>query len=364
MRKLVLIATLLAMLSTVSISTIQAQGTIPVTCGDVIEGEFLDSGSHRFSIRLTQGTKLLAWAERDGSYSEVSMEFDLYGPRENRLTGTPRNSAINLYTDPLPESGLNDLKLYNADSDGGDYILYISCVDESGSLISNDRFNTMAQCGNTFSRNFPKSEVHRYFINLNSDDILSVLAERNGSYSEVSMEFDLYGPRENRLAGTPRNSTISLETDPLPRSGLYHVNIYNSDSEGGDYNFYISCVQNGRNIQAGTVPVASNNNTITLIGDFQGEVGCPSSEGVRGDWSANCTTTQMNSDNSSYSWQTTEIPQGTWEVRVTESGSVDDSYGENGSLNGDNIRFSVDRNGQTVTFTYNPNSHELDITVR
>ena len=64
-----------------------------------------------------------------------------------------------------------------------------------------------------------------------------------------------------------------------------------------------------------------------------------------------------------YMWSTNAIPAGNWEVKVTMNYRWDENYGMNGEYRGSNIPFSVSTAGQPVTFTYDSNTHLLDILI-
>ena len=96
---------------------------------------------------------------------------------------------------------------------------------------------------------------------------------------------------------------------------------------------------------------------VTLPGSFQAAVGCP------GDWQPECLVTLMfpNGDGT-YSWATNQLPAGSYEVKVAHGLSWSENYGVGGALDGDNHEFTAAAN-KSVVFTYNINTHLLEITV-
>ncbi len=117
----------------------------------------------------------------------------------------------------------------------------------------------------------------------------------------------------------------------------------------------------------GTVPPAASSGSsggsgtsggmiaVTLPGDFGDEIGCGS------DWDPACQLTRMSSlSGGVYTFQTRQIPKGTWEVKVALNGTWDENYGANGVSYGENIRFVVPADNRLITFTWNSSTKRLD----
>ena len=105
--------------------------------------------------------------------------------------------------------------------------------------------------------------------------------------------------------------------------------------------------------------ITDNVNSViaTAPGNFQSELGCP------GDWDPGCLRSWLQDPDGDgvYVFSTTSIPAGNFEVKVAHNESWDENYGAGGVPNGLNITFSVGTN-ETVTFTYDPITHILDVT--
>ena len=105
--------------------------------------------------------------------------------------------------------------------------------------------------------------------------------------------------------------------------------------------------------------VTDNKNSIiaTVPGSFQSELGCA------GDWDPGCLRSWLQDPDGdgTYSFETTALPQGSYEAKVTINESWDENYGQGGVPGGANISFSVPTNNAKVTFRYDPNSHILSI---
>jgi hypothetical protein len=105
--------------------------------------------------------------------------------------------------------------------------------------------------------------------------------------------------------------------------------------------------------------VTDNVNSIiaTVAGSFQSELGCP------GDWDPSCLHSWLEDPSGTgvYSFVTTALPHGAYEVKVAINESWDENYGQGGVPNGANIPFSVPSDGARMTFTYTPSTHILTV---
>ena len=97
---------------------------------------------------------------------------------------------------------------------------------------------------------------------------------------------------------------------------------------------------------------------VTLPGSFQSEVGCP------GDWQPDCLASLMQDGDKDgvYTWSTSAIPDGSYEVKVAHGGSWDENYGVGGAPGGANYTFTA-TTGKLVEFRYTLATHVLEIIV-
>jgi glycosidase/fibronectin type 3 domain-containing protein len=95
----------------------------------------------------------------------------------------------------------------------------------------------------------------------------------------------------------------------------------------------------------------------TVPGDFQSELGCA------GDWDPSCLRSWLQDPDGdgTYSFETTALPAGSYEAKITINESWDVNYGQGGVLNGPNIPFSVSSDNASVEFSYDSLSHVLTI---
>ena len=98
--------------------------------------------------------------------------------------------------------------------------------------------------------------------------------------------------------------------------------------------------------------------TVTLPGSFQSEVGCP------GDWQPECLASLMQDGDKDgvYTWSTSSIPSGSYEVKVAHGLSWNENYGVGGVPNGGNYSFTAET-GKLVEFRYTLATHVLEILV-
>ncbi len=94
-----------------------------------------------------------------------------------------------------------------------------------------------------------------------------------------------------------------------------------------------------------------------LPGTLQGALGCP------GDWAPDCLRTLLTDVDGDglYSFETTELPAGDYEVKVAYGETWDVNYGEAGESYGPNILFTVENDGTLTSFTYDPETFLLTI---
>ena len=97
---------------------------------------------------------------------------------------------------------------------------------------------------------------------------------------------------------------------------------------------------------------------VTVAGSFQNEAGCS------GDWQPDCGATRLIHDAAAGMWQGSfALPAGSYEAKVAINNGWDENYGQGGAQNGANIPFTVPAGGAPASFSYNPNTHVLTITV-
>ncbi|MBM6405697.1 hypothetical protein JQN72_15755 [Phycicoccus sp. CSK15P-2] len=97
---------------------------------------------------------------------------------------------------------------------------------------------------------------------------------------------------------------------------------------------------------------------VTAPGSYQSELGCGD------DWQPGCMRPWLQDPDGdgTYTWATTRIPAGTWELKVAHGLSWDESYGAGGSPDGGDITLTVPSDGARTTFVYDSSTHFLTVT--
>jgi pullulanase-type alpha-1,6-glucosidase len=98
---------------------------------------------------------------------------------------------------------------------------------------------------------------------------------------------------------------------------------------------------------------------VTAAGSFQSELGCP------GDWAPDCLRSWLKDPDGdgTYTFTTSAIPAGSYEVKVTHGLSWDENYGAGGAPGGADIGFDV-AGGTATVFSYDVASHVLTVSSR
>jgi glycosidase len=100
-----------------------------------------------------------------------------------------------------------------------------------------------------------------------------------------------------------------------------------------------------------TAAPAPQRDFVTVAGDLQSEIGCPS------DWDPGCGTTDLAFDTSDGQWHGTfSLPAGSFEWKIAINHSWDENYGAGGASGGSNIALSVGSPGE-YRFTWNQVTH-------
>jgi glycosidase len=95
----------------------------------------------------------------------------------------------------------------------------------------------------------------------------------------------------------------------------------------------------------------------TAPGSYQSELGCS------GDWDPSCLRSWLEDPDGDgiYTFETTALPQGSYETKAAIGESWDENYGQGGVRNGANIPFTVPFDGAKMVFRYDATSHVLTI---
>jgi len=95
---------------------------------------------------------------------------------------------------------------------------------------------------------------------------------------------------------------------------------------------------------------------VNVPGSYQAAAGCPA------DWQPDCEATALELGEDGLYTATHALPAGDYECKIALDGSWAVNYGVDGVTDGDNYTFSLAADGN-VTFSYDPETHILTITV-
>ncbi len=124
---------------------------------------------------------------------------------------------------------------------------------------------------------------------------------------------------------------------------------------GGDTaeNAFTTAAGQIRDVIAGVNP---NEGMVNVPGSYQAAAGCD------GDWDPTCAVTAMTLGDDGLWTSSHALPAGDYEGKVALDGLWAENYGVDGELDGPNYPFSLAADG-TVSFSYDPESHLLTITI-
>lgn len=96
---------------------------------------------------------------------------------------------------------------------------------------------------------------------------------------------------------------------------------------------------------------------ITAAGSMQEELGCAK------DWDPACMAPWLIDPDGDgvYTWSSTALPAGNYEMKVAHGLSWDENYGAGGAEGGDNVAFAVPKAGTKVTISYTLATHEIQV---
>ena len=158
-----------------------------------------------------------------------------------------------------------------------------------------------------------------------------------------------------------------------PPEGTYE---YKAALNGGwDENYGAGAAPGGSNISLAVAAGASvkfyydhethwitdtvNSSIVTFPGSFQSDLGCA------GDWDPACLRSWLEDPdgNGVFTFETTELPAGSYEGKAALAESWDVNYGEGGAPGGANIPFTVPAPHSTVLFSFDSATHVPSVTV-
>jgi hypothetical protein len=133
----------------------------------------------------------------------------------------------------------------------------------------------------------------------------------------------------------------------------------------GDWGNALTFILNGEKTPEEAYTFAQEAIETAIAADTEGMVNVPGSwQSTVSDceWDPKCEATALTLGDDGLYTGTFTIPAGDYEVKVALDGGWDTNYGVDGVAGGDNYLFTVEADGD-VTFTYDPETNLLDITL-
>lgn len=138
---------------------------------------------------------------------------------------------------------------------------------------------------------------------------------------------------------------------------------YGAHAVAGGANIALTVPSGGKSVTFVYDPVSHwitddvNTPVVTAAGDFQTSLGCSA------DWAPDCLDPWLEDPDGdgTYTFTTTAVPAGSWQVKAAVGMSWDESYGVGGAAGGANIGFTVPAAGATTTFSYVASTHVLTV---
>ncbi|MEL6150325.1 MAG: hypothetical protein AAFU54_00245 [Chloroflexota bacterium] len=228
---------------------LHAQESVPLACGDNITGAFNGAETEfDYNIFLTSGSRMIVHIDAlpvgsDASGFEVEI-VDLNGFIIESVGFLPDERTVTTETGQLLREGVYDIEV--SSTTPGAYQLFVSCVDASGTVVSDNNLVNGVQCGGEVENTFLRpDELHRYYLNLQTGDALTVNAfTLDGEFADMTIELGLYSPNNDeidRVNDMFKAFERVLNTGPLSQTGTYRLYIRAFDDTNDDYRVTISC---------------------------------------------------------------------------------------------------------------------------
>lgn len=215
----------------------------------------------------------------------------------------------------------------------------------------------------------PFGGVQGFMINAASDNVLLAQTFLTEIVASDQVMTELYQAGNRPSAYLP---TLEATEDPdlaaFGEAGTDAVMMPAIPEMGavwGSWNDAIVLVITGEEAAEPAFTTAAQQIRDVIGGQFQGMVNVPGSyqalAGCAADWDPACETTALTEGSDGLYTGSFDIPAGDYEAKVALDGAWTTNYGVDGVQDGDNYTFSLASDG-TVTFTYDPESHVLEIT--
>jgi hypothetical protein len=238
-----------------------AQAPVKVECGQSVDGAFTPEGKeerHRYQIEGEAGGRFVIRAEsRAGKYQNLKLDLRLEAPNgyviwdyEFHNHWEWDDTTRQWSTDPLSVSGTYVLEVKGYSETGSPYVVFFSCVQPNGDVLSGHHTVQAAACGSIVDNEFlPNEAYHNYYFNLNTGDQTSITAKSSaGAYQNLKLDVALVAPNYNVIQDFEfhnywewDDTTREVVTAPLPVGGTYHLVLKGATETGSRYTLSIGC---------------------------------------------------------------------------------------------------------------------------
>ncbi|MEM6284856.1 MAG: hypothetical protein AAF787_21885, partial [Chloroflexota bacterium] len=179
----------------------------------------------------------------DTSAFEIEI-VDLNGFIIDSVGFLPDERTVTIETGELLREGVYDIIV--SSTAPGAFQLFISCVDVTGAVSSGNNLVNGIACGGEIENTFLRpDELHRYYLNLQTGDDLTVNAfTLDGEFADLTIDLGLYSPNNDeidRVNDMFKDFERTLNTGPLSRTGTYRLYVRAFDATNDDYRITVSC---------------------------------------------------------------------------------------------------------------------------
>jgi hypothetical protein len=179
---------------------------------------------------------------------------------------------------------------------------------------------------------------------------------------------------EKGLRPSAFKSALEATDDPdlaaMGQSGVNAIpmpNIPEMGSVWSAWNNGITLALTGEQTPEAAMTEAANQVRALIVGALAGMVNLPGSfqdsAGCGAEWDPACEATAMEKGDDGLYRLTVQLPAGDYEFKVALDGSWAVNYGSDGAQDGPNYTLSLPADS-TVLFTYNPETHLVEVTVQ
>ena len=215
----------------------------------------------------------------------------------------------------------------------------------------------------------PFMGVQGFMINAFSENVLLANAflteyvateETMLKFYEVDPRVPAYGPALDKMDDPDliKIAEAGANAQPMPA-------IPEMGKVWSDWGNALTFILNGEKTPEEAYTFAQEAIEASIASDTQGMVNLPGSWQLAVsdcEWDPACADTAMTMGDDGLYTATFTIPAGDYEVKVALDGGWDTNYGVDGVADGDNYTFALDAEGE-VTFTFDPETHILEITL-